>query len=231
MYEKVVNFFEENLCIDNIYFRKHYKRWILGILSIVLMGFVVNNILSNLIEDLWLKSVLVIVVDCLITVLALIFIYILPVIEIYNGKLKIDWIRWLMKEEYLSKIKEEQIIRMEKFLKNECEIKNIKSIDIIIEMATQEIDEKYKYKNFVDKYFNNIVLPIIIFVLTIYFTNNNEQLLPEIVVKTVMSVISILIVMYFIQKIRNINITHVSKRETLIDLKRVLNDIKIKWSQ
>ena len=25
MYEKIVNHFEENLCMENIYFRKHYK--------------------------------------------------------------------------------------------------------------------------------------------------------------------------------------------------------------
>lgn len=37
MYEKIVNFFESNLCIENIYFRKKYKLWIFSIIAIVLL--------------------------------------------------------------------------------------------------------------------------------------------------------------------------------------------------
>lgn len=235
MYEKIVNYFEENLCIENIYFRKHYKKWITGIIVTLVLEFVINYILSMLIENLWVRSGIAIIADFTITIIMLIFIYVLPLIKIYrkqvNIKTKFDLIGTLMKEECLSAYREVEIEEMEYFLKNECKIKKIESINMIVELLDQEIEDKYKKKNFIEKYFNNTILPIIIFILTIYFTNNNEQQLTEIIAKTITSVLSIMIVMYFIAKIKNINITPVNKKQNLLELKRVLIDIMIKWNK
>lgn len=30
MYEKIVNYFEEKMCIDNVYFREKHVLWIVG---------------------------------------------------------------------------------------------------------------------------------------------------------------------------------------------------------
>ena len=235
MYEKIVNHFEENLCIENIYFRKHYKKWIIGIIVTLVLEFVINYILSMLIENLWVRSGIAIIADFTITIIMLIFIYVLPLIKIYikqvNIKTKLDIIGTLMKEECLSAYREVEIEEMELFLKNECKIKKIESINMIVELLNQEIEDKHKKKNFIEKYFNNTILPIIIFILTIYFTNNNEQQLTEIIAKTITSVLSIMIVMYFIAKIKNINITPVNKKQNLLELKRVLIDIMIKWNK
>lgn len=235
MYEKIVNHFEENLCMENIYFRKHYKKWIIGIIVTLVLEFVINYILSMLIENLWVRSGIAIIADFTITIIMLIFIYVLPLIKIYrkqvNIKTKFDLIGTLMKEECLSAYREVEIEEMEHFLKNECKIKRIESINMIVELLDQEIEDKYKKKNFIEKYFNNTILPIIIFILTIYFTNNNEQQLTEIIAKTITSVLSIMIVMYFIAKIKNINITPVDKKHNLLELKRLLIDIMIKWNK
>ena len=235
MYEKIVNHFEENLCMENIYFRKHYKKWIIGIIVTLVLEFVINYILSMLIENLWVRSGIAIIADFTITIIMLIFIYVLPLIKIYrkqvNIKTKFDLIGTLMKEECLSAYREVEIEEMEHFLKNECKIKKIESINMIVELLDQEIEDKYKKKNFIEKYFNNTILPIIIFILTIYFTNNNEQQLNEIIAKTITSVLSIMIVMYFIAKIKNINITPVDKKHNLLELKRLLIDIMIKWNK
>lgn len=235
MYEKIVNHFEENLCMENIYFRKHYKKWIIGIIVTLVLEFVINYILSMLIENLWVRSEIAIIADFTITIIMLIFIYVLPLIKIYrkqvNIKTKFDLIGTLMKEECLSAYREVEIEEMEHFLKNECKIKKIESINMIVELLEQEIEDKYKKKNFIEKYFNNTILPIIIFILTIYFTNNNEQQLTEIIAKTITSVLSIMIVMYFIAKIKNINITPVDKKHNLLELKRLLIDIMIKWNK
>nr|DAZ36072.1 MAG TPA: hypothetical protein [Caudoviricetes sp.] len=235
MYEKIVNHFEENLCMENIYFRKHYKKWIIGIIVTLVLEFVINYILSMLIENLWVRSGIAIIADFTITIIMLIFIYVLPLIKIYrkqvNIKTKFDLIGTLMKEECLSAYREVEIEEMEHFLKNECKIKKIESINMIVELLDQEIEDKYKKKNFIEKYFNNTILPIIIFILTIYFTNNNEQQLTEIIAKTITSVLSIMIVMYFIAKIKNINITPVDKKHNLLELKRLLIDIMIKWNK
>lgn len=235
MYEKIVNYFEENFCIENIYFRKYYKMWIFGIIGTLILEFIINYILSILIENLWTRSGLILMIDFIITIITMILIYVLPLIKIYRKKVncqtKIDWIGSLMKEESLSAYREIEIKNMEQFLKNKCNIKKVESINMIIETINQEIEQKYKNKNFIEKYFNNTILPLIILILTVYFTNNNEQQLTEIVAKTITSIASSLFVMYFIQKIRKINVTPVDKVENLIELKRVLNDIKIKWSR
>lgn len=235
MYEKIVNYFETNLCIENIYFRKYYKMWIFVIIGTLILELIINYILSILIENLWTRSGAILIVDFIITIITMILVYILPLIKIYrkkvNCQIKIDWIGSLMREESLSAYREIEIKQMEQFLKNKCNIKKVESINVIIETINQEIEQKYKKKNFIEKYFNNTILPLIILILTVYFTNNNEQQLTKIVAKTITSIASILFVMYFVQKIRKINVTPVDKVENLIELKRVLNDIKIKWSR
>lgn len=123
---------------------------------------------------------------------------------------------------------EREIEAMDNFLRKKCKIRNIGSIDAVIDMINEEIKEKYSKKNFIEKYFNNTILPILILVLTMYFTNTKEENLLNIVEITVISIISILITGKFIMKIKNINITPVNKKENLLELKRILMDIKIK---
>ena len=78
-----------------------------------------------------------------------------------------------------------------------------------------------------EKYFNNTILPIIILILTSYFTNTNEQNFANILMLTIVSIIPIILTGNFLNKFKNINITPVNKKENLLELKRVLMDIKI----
>ena len=73
MYEKIVNYFEENFCIENIYFRKYYKMWIFGIIGTLILEFIINYILSILIENLWTRSGLILMIDFIITIILLFF--------------------------------------------------------------------------------------------------------------------------------------------------------------
>ena len=235
MYEIILNYFETNLCMENIYFRKNYPKWICGLIITLLLELTSNYVLSIFISNIWVRSTIIILFDFISTILFLVFIYVIPLKKIYimqvNTKTKIDIIGLMMKEESLSVYREIEIKQMEKFLKNECNIKKVECINSIIDMLDEEINEHYKGKSFIENYFNNTILPIIILILTVYFTNNNMQQLTEIVAKTIVSIASILFVIYFIQRIRNINITPVNKTDNLIELKRILNDIKIKWSR
>ena len=77
-----------------------------------------------------------------------------------------------MREERLSAYREIEIEEMEAFLKKKCKINNIESIKKIINMINEEIKDKYTKKNFIEKYFNNTILPILILILTIYFTKH-----------------------------------------------------------
>ena len=159
----------------------------------------------------------------------------MPINKIYKAKIKektkLDLVGLLMKEERLSAYREIEIEEMEEFIKKKCKINKIESIDTIIDMINEEIKDKYTKKNFREKYFNNTILPILILVLTIYFTNTNEQNLANILITTITSIVSIVVTGSFITKIKDINITPVRKKENLLELKRVLMDIKIDWSK
>lgn len=235
MYEKIVNYFESNLSLENIYFRRKKWLWILGNILIVLIEVIINYIIFKFITNMWIRIGVMLLIDFFIALSFLIFVYVLPVNKIYRGKFKektkIDLVGILMKEQKLSKYREIEIKEMEKFIKKKCKINNIESIDTIIDMINEEIEYKYTKMNFMDKYFNNAILPILISVLTIYFTNTNEQNITNILVTTITSIGSIIITGVFIMKIKNENIIPVNKKENLLELKRVLMDIKIEWSK
>lgn len=232
MYEKIVSYFESNLCVENIYFRRNYILWIVGIITTFLLELIVNHIVTNLIGNVWTRIGLILFIDFLMTIVFLVLAYVLPLNKIYRekikGKTKLDIIGLLMREERLSAYRATEIEEMEVFFKKKCKINNIESINTIIDMINEEIKDKYTKKNFVEKYFNNTILPILILVLTIYFTNTNEQNLANILTTTIISILSIIFTGNLITKLKNINITPVRKKENLLELKRVLMDIKIK---
>ena len=232
MYEKIVSYFESQLCIENIYFRRNYILWIVGIIITFLLELIVNNIITNLICNVWARTGIILFIDFFMTIVFLLFAYVLPLNKIYKekikGKTKLDIIGLLMREERLSAYREIEIEEMEAFLKKKCKINNIENIKTIIDMINEEIKDKYTKKNFIEKYFNNTILPILILILTIYFTNTNEQSLANILATTIVSIVSIVFTGNFIAKIKNINITPIRKKENLLELKRVLIDIKIK---
>lgn len=197
-----------------------------------LVEFIINYVTSSFIDDMWTKIVIISLIDFLITFIFFIFAYILPVNKMYKAKIKEktepDWVGILMNEERLSAYREIEIKEMEEFLKNKCKINNIESINIIIDMINEEIEYRYNKTNFMDKYLNSIILPVLIMVLTIYFTNINEKNFANVLVMTIISLILIIVVG---SSIININIIPINKKENLLELKRVFMDIKIEWSK
>lgn len=235
MYEEIVNYFETNLCVENIYFRKHYKSWISGIAIVTMLEIIINYIISQIISNIWTRIFTILIIDFFITIIFLLLIYILPMIKIYtqkvNQKTSFDPLGMLMGEEILSAYREIEIQNMENFLRKKCKIKNVESISIILDLIDEEIQYRYEKKSFIDKYLNSIVLPLLILVLTVYFTNNNERQLSEIISKTIISIVTVVISGNFVFRIKNINITPVNKKQNLLELKRVLIDIMIKWNK
>ena len=233
MYEKIVNYFEEKMCIDNVYFREKHVLWIVGVTVTLIVEILINFIIMAFNIDLWCKTLIFFIIDIFITAISLLIIHVIPIMKIYKKKIKcktyFDIIGLLMKQEPLSAYQEMQIDDFERFLKNDCKIKNVETIDILIETLDQEIQNKYSKKNIFEN-FNNSIFQILILILTVYFTNNNEQQLSKIIIITVLSFLTISISGSFILKLKNINFTPVNKKQNLIDLKKVLIDIKIKWS-
>ncbi len=65
MYEKIVSYFESQLCIENIYFRRNYILWIVGIIITFLLELIVNNIITNLICNVWARTGIILFIDFL----------------------------------------------------------------------------------------------------------------------------------------------------------------------
>ena len=233
MYEKVVRYFEHNLCIENIYFRKKYKLWIVGIIVAFLVECIINWILIESVKKISSRIIIMLTIDLLIAIIFLLFIYILPVYKMYKKKFKgkpsLDFISMLMREEITGTYREYEIKKMEEYIKEKCKINNIESIDMIIDTLNEEIENKYSPKNFFDTYFNNTILPIIIYIFSVYFTNTNEQNLANICMITISCIIIIAVTTNFITKIKILSIFPIDKRENLLELKRVLVDIKLEW--
>ena len=102
MYEKIVNYFESNLCVENIYFRRKYILWMVGILATLLIELIINYIVSNFISNIWIRTIVILSIDFLITLVFLILAYALPINKIYKekikGKMKLDLVGLLMKD-------------------------------------------------------------------------------------------------------------------------------------
>lgn len=183
MYEKVVNYYEEKLCLDNMFFRRYYKRWAIGIIVVTMLMVLTNYLISLILDNLWIRTIVNFLINILIATIFLILIYVRNLMKIYREKVKtkvkIDTIGILMKQDRLSEYRKVEIKEMETFLKRECKIKDLKSIDMIIEEIDEEIKSKYENKK---------------------FSANIKLLIP------------------------------VNKKENLLELKRVLLDIKIKWN-
>ena len=57
MYEKIVNYFEEKMYIDNIYFRERHVLWIVGATVTLIVEILINFIIMVLNIDLWSKTI------------------------------------------------------------------------------------------------------------------------------------------------------------------------------
>jgi len=235
MYEKVVNYYEQNLCIDNMFFRKYYKLWTFGIGGLIIFEVLINYLLAACISNLWTRITVTCIVNVGLAITFLLIIYWPYLKKVYKRKVKVDikfnFKSMLLNEENLSEYRKMEIIEMENFLKKECKIKNIDTIDMIVELINEEIRDKYQKVTFIEKYFSSIIMPLLILVLTVYLNNNTEQGLLQIILTTVISVLTVVVAVNLFSKIKEFKIIPINKKENLLELKRVLLDIKIKWNK
>ena len=157
MYEKIVNYFEKNLCLNNIYFRSKYRLWLLGTIVLIIIESLINKYLDIHISNVWLEIVVTIVIDMIVTSFVLWFIYFIPVNKIYKSMVKetkeIDFLGILMREEIPSRYREIEIKKVRAFLKK-CKLNTVDSVNEIITMIDKEIEEKYNKKSFLEKHFS-----------------------------------------------------------------------------
>lgn len=233
MYEKVVNYYEENLCLDNMFLRRYFKRWVVGIVVVIILMVLINYLISLILDNLWTTMIVNLIINFFIAAIFLISVYLPALMKIYKQKVKtkvkIDTIGILMKQDRLSEYRKVEIKEMETFLKKECKIKDLKSIDMIIEEIDQEIKIKYTKKNFIEKSFNKYIFPILVALLPVYFTSNIEPIMSFYIIIVVLAFIFIVNLIFKSIDIKLV--LPVNKKENLLELKRVLLDIKIKWNK
>lgn len=67
MYEKIVNYFEEKMCIDNVYFREKHVLWIVGVTVTLIVEILINFIIMAFNIDLWCKTLIFFIINIFIT--------------------------------------------------------------------------------------------------------------------------------------------------------------------
>lgn len=236
MYEKVVNYYEENLCLDNMFVRKYYLKWVIGMIVVIMLMTSTNYLIFLILENLWSTIIINLIIDVFIAATFLRLVFIPALIKIYRQKVKtkvkFDIIGILMKQDRLSEYRKVEIKEMETFLKKECKIKNLKSIDMIIEEIDKEIKSKYEKENFFEKHIKNTIITLLIALLPVYFTNNNEVQLFKMFLNSIIIVLGCIFILNLISEFTNIKLfIPVDKKENLLELKRILLDIKIRWNK
>ena len=155
MYEEIVNYFETNLCVENIYFRKHYKSWISGIVIVTMLEIIINYIISQIISNIWTRIFTILIIDFFITLIVLpqfenmsliIENILTEVLPFFYPEIFKDFVKdtWMDKEEYiLPEIK--NIIKEKENIEKEYKTK------------LDEINQRIKDKQEETKYLYNII--------------------------------------------------------------------------
>lgn len=228
MYNKVLNYFERTYCVENIYFRKNWKLWIFGWIIVFSLCIAIENLIELFgFSYSFLRTIIidfVLMIPFLILNIANIYKTLKEIYEI-KEKGRIDFLSLLTRETVDSYIFNKQLDGMKQYLK-ELNVLNRQSIEDIVSIAQKEVKEKYPKKDWLEQFFSKIT-PIIIFILTIFFTNNNIKDFNNIVSITIAGIVSAFVIYYFFSGFRNINITPVSKRNNLLDFIEIMENLKI----
>ncbi len=228
MYNKVLNYFERTYCIENIYFRKHWKLWMFGWLIVFSLCVIIEKTFEVLGHQYSTTRTVAINAFLVIPFLIVNMVKMYQTLkEAYGikGKGKIDFLTIITKEATDSFVTNVQIEGMKKYL-TELGIYSRQTIEDIIGIAQKEVSEKYPKRDLIEQFFSKII-PLLLVVLTIFLTNNNVKDLNSIVSITIVGIVSALCMYYFFYGIRNINISPVNKRNNLLDFIEVMENLKI----
>lgn len=223
MYNKLLNYFENECCAANIYFRKYYYKWYITVGVILLNILIITNVFKSNIG----------IILSTITLLPIIITFFMHFAKFVNKKmleeldydeLEFNWKRILTKEKFIPLYFEFQCKKIEKYC-NKYKIKKEDIVDIQ-KYVDEDLNEKYP-KTQIFQGFLNIVVPSVISIVTVYLTNNDIKDINIIVSNVLIYILMGWFLCYFIYSVRTIKYLFVNPRRNLLELKDVLRNIDI----
>lgn len=223
MYNKLLNYFENECCAANIYFRKYYYKWYITIGVALAVTIIITKIFEgNLGIVISTLMIFPIMITFLMHYTKIISEKMLD--ELDCEKVEFNWKSIFTKEKFNPLYFEFQCKKVQKY----CKKNNIKKADIldIQKYVDEDLNDKYPKTN-IFQGFLNVVVPSVISIVTVYLTNNEIKDI-NIIVSNVLGYILIgWVLCYFIYSVRTAKYLFVNPRRNLLELKDVLRNIQI----
>lgn len=223
MYNKLLNYFENECCVANIYFIKYYYKWYITIGVALGITIIITNIF---------KGNLGVVISILV-LLPIMITFLMHYTKFINGKMldefdrekvEFNWKSILTKEKFNSLYFEFQCKKIQKY----CKKNNIKKEEILAiqKYVDEDLNDKYP-KTKIFQGFLNVVVPSVISIVTVYLTNNGIKDINIIVSNVLGYILMGWFLCCFIDFVRNVRYLFVNPRRNLLELKDVLRNIGI----
>lgn len=221
MYNDLLNFFENECCISNIFMRKHWKNWYIT-MGLIIIAIILCTIVDSLLERI------VLIISIISILIANVFIGYLKVLEeeykkeFKNSKIYFGWLELLQCYRKNPAFFEIQLSKIEKY----CEKKKFTNEQIkrFVQYLDEDLDKKYP-KDRKNEMFLTLIIPSTISITTVYITNNQIKDLGEILFVTITSILYTWIVSFTFYNLLGIRKFMVNKRSNLLELKDVLRNI------
>ena len=180
MYNELLNYFENECCISNIFMRKYWMLWYIAIAIIIAIVFFTRNISNILVRYLIILSVGILIV---LSVFKKFFKVFKEELKKENKieELEFPFLELLQEYRYIPAYYEFQLKKVKEYCL-ENDITN-EEIQRFIQYIDEDIDKKFP-KDRKNELFLSVVIPSIISSVTVYISNNKIKNIGEIVAIT-----------------------------------------------
>lgn len=220
MYQRMLNYFENECCIENIFMKKYWYIWYIILISTIVICVIFSMLKINILISLAIVFAIWIAFS--------IFYFKKYIRELQNElqgeKVKINWLAIFTRQRFLPAYFEFQ----EKKLSDYFRTHNITNEDKekFLMYINEDLENKYPQSR-IKENFLNVIVPMTVAVVSIYLTNSEAKDLGIIINTIIYAIIYAGMVTISIYGVSRIGRMLVNSRRNLLDLKEVLRNIQI----
>lgn len=220
MYQRMLNYFENECCIENIFMKKYWYIWYIILISTIVICIIFSMLKINILISLAIVLAIWIAFS--------IFYFKKYIRELQNEfqgeKVKINWLAIFTRQRFLPAYFEFQ----EKKLSDYFRTHNITNEDRekFLMYVNEDLENKYPQSR-IKESFINVIVPTTVAVVSIYLTNSETKDLSIIINTIIYAIIYAGMLMISIYGVSQIGRMLVNPRKNLLDLKEVLRNIQI----
>lgn len=220
MYNRMLNFFENECCIENIFMKKFWYIWDMMVIIIFAVCIIFYK--------LGLNTIITIIVVGAIFVLFFAFYF-----EIYKRelqkelqgeKVRVNWLVLFNNQKFLPAYFEYQEKKLMVYFKSN----NItdKDKEKFLIYVNEDLESKYPPSKIKEK-FLSVIVPVIVSVISVYITNLGVKDISNIIVLTIIATFCAGVIIASIYVLSHIGCMLTAPRRNLLDLKDILRNINI----